>query len=157
MISRRKVSLAMLLVLGMAVCGPALAKDDGNGGNDGGESDGGGRGDGGKDDSGRNDGGKDDGGDTDSGNSDTGSGGQPGDGDDDDRIRRAVRSGQAKPLRQILKSVRSRYDGQVVRVRLTRQAGALLYRIRMIDSTNRLIDVVVEAASGRVVTPSGIY
>ena len=176
--------LLLMLVLGLAVQGaaPSMAEDDGghdgrdghdsrdghdnrDGGKDDGKDDSGGdsKDDGGgdgKDDSGG--GGKDDS--TGSGRNDDG-GGNPregGDnqgygGDNDDWIRREVREGKVAPLRKILATIREQYGGQVVRVRLTGQGGKRLYWIRIIDTSNQLIEVQVNASTGNIVVPSGIY
>lgn len=174
MISRRLFTAMLLATLAVPAPHKAWAKDDDGGGGDGGGrgGDGGGRGgdDGGDggghggDDGGHggDDGGKDDGGgdgskgDSRGGSDDSKESGSDSD-SDDNRIRRAVRDGKAQPLKTILKKIRARFQAQVVRVRLTRRGNALMYRIRMIDRENRLIDVPVEAASGDVVTPNGIY
>lgn len=76
---------------------------------------------------------------------------------DDGKIRAAVRSGKAEPLRDILAIVRKRYHGRVVRIRLTGSGSKLIYRIRIIDPQNNLIEVQVKASNGRILTPSGIY
>lgn len=76
--------------------------------------------------------------------------------DDRERIHKAVSEGRARPLRDILRLVRSRYRGELVRVRLKERNGTLVYRIRLIDAKNALIDVEIEAASGRIVKAPGL-
>lgn len=135
--SRRNILflLAMLGLLGPAPA-PALAKD-GDGGGDGGDSDGGGGDD--ADDGDKSD--KDDKSDRD---------------DDDrekterDRIRDAVSKGSAEPLSQILARLRKRYPGEVVRVRLKGKGESLHYRIRILQSDGRRIEVRVDAMTGRI-------
>ena len=175
----RRVFLTMLL-LGLAGPGMprAFAKDGGsggdgggdggdggNGGGDGGGDDGGGKGDGGGDDGGDDDGGKGDGG-GDDGGGNSGRGGDDGDDDDrggkgddgpgdsagdGDKIRAAVSRGDAEPLRNILSAVRRRFKGEVVRIRLTGRGMNMLYRIRLIDAKNKLIEVRVNARTARIV------
>lgn len=141
MTDRRLFLLTMMLVL--AAPRSVLAKD----------GDGGGK-------SGSDDGGRD--GDDSGGKSRNRRGRDEDDEDDEDddgdrdRIRKAVREGRARPLRDILELVRTRYKGQVVRVRLAGRSGRLVYRIRLIDPKNALIDVEVEAATGRIIKAAGV-
>ena len=74
-----------------------------------------------------------------------------GEDDEDDRIRAAVKSGKAEPLRKILPAVRRRYPGEVIRIRLTGSGRTLMYRIRLIAADNRLIEVRVNAENGTIV------
>ena len=83
--------------------------------------------------------------------------GSTGSGSDDARIRAAVKSGQAEPLKNILAAVRQHYPGEVVRIRLTGQGDKLLYKIRMIDPNNKLIDISVDAKTSRVVSAPSLY
>jgi hypothetical protein len=76
--------------------------------------------------------------------------------DGENRIRDAVRRGDALPLRDILAIVRQKYKGQVVRIRLTGPRDRLVYRIRMIDTQNRLIEVRVNARSRRILGAGGV-
>lgn len=136
MANRRLFLVLMLLGLGTQGM-PGFARDGESGGggdSDGGDSDGGG------------DGGDDDGGDDNSGKND-----DDDDDSDDDKIRNAVEAGQAEPLRKILSRVRRNYKGQVVKISLTGQGRNLQYRIRIIDPSNRLVEVRVNARSGRII------
>lgn len=143
MIDRR---LFMLLLLLAACPSGAQAKDDGDsGGRSGGDDD-------------------DHGDDGDSGGRSRNRRSRDDDEDDEDdeddgdrdRIRTAVRQGRARPLRDILDIVRASYRGQVVRVRLMGRGDRLVYRIRLIDSRNALINLDVEAATGRVLKVTGL-
>lgn len=115
----------------------ASSGDGGDGGGDGG------------------DGGGDDGGD--GGGGDDSSGG----GDDDDhsgkdddsrKAREAVRSGKAASLGEVMGIVRTKYKGEVVRVRLSGSGKNLTYSIRMIDQQNRLVEIRVNAVSRRILS-----
>lgn len=86
-----------------------------------------------------------------------GGGNQRGRSDNDAWIRREVSAGKVAPLRKILATVREQYGGQVVRVRLTGRGANRMYRIRLIDTSNQLIEVQVNASTGNIVVPSGIY
>ena len=152
---------ANLLSAGLAL--PGHADDDG-GGSDGGDSgsDDGGGGHGG---SGSDDGGNDDGGDDHGGNSGSGSGKGRGDDDNDEssgsdddqrRARYAVRNGNAASLREILKTVRRRYKGEVVDVKLNRKGATYTYRIKMLSNEGRLYLLTVDARTKRILKVSGL-
>jgi hypothetical protein len=79
------------------------------------------------------------------------------DGYDGARIRRAVSEGKAQPLRNILETLHDRFQGEVVRIRLDSQANKLIYFIRIIDSSNQLFEVQVNASTGKIVGPAGLY
>lgn len=163
----RRLFLALLL-LGLAGPGiaPAFADDGGDGGGgdggggDGGDNDGNGGGGGNGDDGGGKDG-HDDGGNDDGGKDDNDRDGdknedRQGRDGDDDRIRNAVKSGKAESLRSILPEVRRQYPGKVVRIRLTGTGAKMVYRIRVINSDNRLIEIRVNAQSGAIIGASNI-
>lgn len=141
----------VLMLLGLAGQGmTAVAKDGDSGGGDGGGGDGGG------DDGGGDSSGKGGGDDSDSGkDSDDDNDDRDGDDDDrdddDDKIRKAVEKGEAEPLRRILSNVRRNYKGKVVKISLTGRGRNMQYRIRLIDTSNRLLEVRVNAKTGRII------
>ena len=172
MMNRRVFLLLMMTSLAggfaAAGAGPALAKDGGgNSGKGGGDSDGGkddgGKDDDGKDDDGKDDDGKDDGGKDDGGKDDDGKddGGKDDDGKDDDgekdddrdssKIRNAVKRGEAESLGKILPNVRRKYPGKVINIRLTGRGSNLTYRIRLISRDNKLMEIRVDAQSGKII------
>lgn len=170
-LDRRRLLMAIaagFLSLSLAA-GTACADDDG--GNSGGGGDNSGSGGDGGSDGGGDDGGNDNsgpggggGGDDDGGDDHSG----PGDGDDDrddsaspsrsdqERIRDAVNRGDAAPLRDILAAVRRKYRGDIVRIRLSGSGSRMVYRIRVIDDDNRLIEVRVNAKTGKIVGAGGV-
>ena len=169
MLNRRVFLLLMMtsLAAGMAAARPrtAFAKDsgkgsggDGGGDNDGGGDDGGGDNDGGGDDGGGDDDNK---GDDDKGDDDKGDDDRDGDDRDDDgkgddskeagdKIRVAVKRGEAESLGRILPAVRRKYPGKVVRIQLAGKGSRLTYRIRLINRDNKLIEIRVNARSGKI-------
>ena len=166
MLNRRVFLLLMMtsLAAGMAAARPrtAFAKDsgkgsggDGGGDNDGGGDDGGG--DDGKGDDDKGDDGKGDDGKGDDGKGDDGKG-DDGKGDDSkeagDKIRVAVKRGEAESLGRILPAVRRKYPGKVVRIQLAGKGSRLTYRIRLINRDNKLIEIRVNARSGKIM---GVY
>jgi hypothetical protein len=152
MLSRRAFLLLLMTCLAagtmVVVSDVARAKDDDGGGNSGH----GGGGDDGDDDNSGHGGGDDDGDDDNSGHG----GGGDDDKDDDDRdndknkIRSAVKRGEAESLGSILPAVRRKYPGKVVRIQLAGKGTRLTYRIRMIGRDNKLFEVRVNARSGRI-------
>lgn len=170
MLNRRVFLLLMMtsLAAGMAAARPrtAFAKDSGkgSGGDGGGDNDGGddGGGDDGKDDNDRDDDDKgDDGRDDDDRDDDDKGDDDKGDddkGDDSkkagDKIRAAVKRGEAESLGSILPAVRRKYPGKVVRIQLAGKGSRLTYRIRLINRDNKLIEIRVNARSGKIM---GVY
>ena len=146
MISRRYLLWLMLaggLTLPQSL---AYAEDGGDGGGEGGGDDGGG------DDGGGDDGGGDDGGDDGSDDSGEDDGGED---DEQDRALEAVKNDRAATLKEILAIVRKKYDGEIVHVSLRGSGANLTYRIKLLDEGNRLIEVVVNAVSRRIVRTKG--
>ncbi len=139
MISRR--NLLWLLLAGGPTLPQRLAHAEdggGDGGDDGGGNDGGGD-DGGSDDGGGDDGGEDDGGKD----------------DEQNRALKAVKDNRAATLKEVLAIVRKKYDGEIVRVSLRGSGPNLMYRIKLLDEDNRLIEVLVHAVSRRIVRAKG--
>ena len=160
MLNRRVFLLLMMtsLAAGMAAARPqtAFAKDsgkgsggDGGGDNDGGDDGGGddGGGDDGKDDNDRDDNDRDD---DDKGDDDKGDDSK----EAGDKIRAAVKRGEAESLGSILPAVRRKYPGKVVRIQLAGKGSRLTYRIRLINRDNKLIEIRVNARSGKIM---GVY
>jgi uncharacterized membrane protein YkoI len=137
----RRVFLSLTIwgMIGPAIPA-ALAEDDGG-------SDGGG------DDHEDNHQGSDDG----SKSSGSGTGSNNHDTSDGFRIRRAVSEGRARPLKEILATVHQKYQGDIIRIRLDGSGNKLVYHIRIIDPSNQLFEVLVNAGTGKIVGPAGLY
>ena len=133
----------------------ARAKDGDDGGDDSDDSDG--SDDHGGDDSGGNDNGDDNGGgdDDNGGDSSGNSGRDEKDRDDDnrhseqDRVRDAVRSGKAVPLAKLKAHVAKTYPGKVISISLQRSLFRYVYRVKILDSKNRLKLIRLDALSLR--------
>jgi len=69
---------------------------------------------------------------------------------DHDDARRAVEAGDARPLVDILDVVKGKLPGQVVGVKLEREAGAWMYELRVVDDNGRLFEIHVDAKSGEI-------
>jgi hypothetical protein len=79
--------------------------------------------------------------------------------DDDARIKDWVKKGEAAPLSEVLKTVRENYNGKVVNVKLVGKDKPVVYKIRIIDQKNNLIEVQVDARKATIVgsAAAGIY
>ncbi|QHP71300.1 peptidase [Bradyrhizobium sp. LCT2] len=69
---------------------------------------------------------------------------------DHDDARRAVEAGEIRPLADILNVVRGRLPGDVVGVKLEREAGAWKYELRVVDDKGRVFEIHIDARSGEV-------
>lgn len=69
---------------------------------------------------------------------------------DHEDARRAVEAGEIRPLTDILNIVRGKLPGDVVSVKLEREAGAWMYELRVVDDKGRLFEIHVDARSGEV-------
>jgi uncharacterized membrane protein YkoI len=77
-------------------------------------------------------------------------GGTPALARDHDDARRAVEAGEIRPLADILNTVKGKLPGEVVGVKLEREAGAWMYEFRVVDEKGRLFEIHVDARSGEV-------
>lgn len=77
-------------------------------------------------------------------------GGAPACAHDHDQARRAVEAGEIRPLADVLELVKSKLPGEVVGVKLEREAGAWKYELRAVDGKGRLFEIHVDAKSGEV-------
>lgn len=69
---------------------------------------------------------------------------------DHDDARRAVEAGEIRPLADILTTIKGKLPGEVVGVKLEREAGAWVYELRVVDDKGRLFEINVDAKSGEV-------
>jgi uncharacterized membrane protein YkoI len=69
---------------------------------------------------------------------------------DHDQARQAVESGEIRPLADILNAVRGKLPGEVVGVKLEREAGAWMYELRVVDEKGRLFEIHIDARSGEI-------
>jgi uncharacterized membrane protein YkoI len=77
-------------------------------------------------------------------------GGTPSFARDHDDARRAVEAGEIHPLADILDTVKGKLPGEVVGVKLEREAGAWMYEFRVVDDKGRLFEIHVDARNGEV-------
>lgn len=72
-----------------------------------------------------------------------------------DRAREAVRSGQIRPLGEIIAGVTKRYPGRVVDVDLLQGPGRWVYRVKMLRRDGGVMVVDVDARSNRILSVRG--
>jgi len=75
--------------------------------------------------------------------------------DDHDRALRALRAGQAMPLAEILESVQSQLDGDVIGVDFDLEGDRWVYEIKVISKTGGLSEVHVDALTAEVLKNEG--
>ena len=130
MISRRRF-FWLLLVGGVALPRAAAFADDG--GDDGGGNDSNGEGGGGDDH-----------------NVDDGAS------NEQDRALEAVKNNNAASLTEILAIVQKEYQGEIVHVSLEGSGQSLVYGIRLLDKSSRLIEIHINARSRAIVLEKGV-
>jgi uncharacterized membrane protein YkoI len=70
--------------------------------------------------------------------------------DEHDSARHAVELGEALPLVDILAKVRGDLGGEIVGISFERKHDLWLYEFKVLEPSGRLVEVYVDAASGRV-------
>lgn len=145
-----------LLLAASLACAPTrvFAKDGDSDGGEGGDSDGG---DSGSDSSGSGSGSEgnsgsggddhDDGGDD---GDDDSSGSSSGSGKSQDDARDAVRDGKVIPLSVAITSLRDKYDGRIIDVRLTERGNRIDYRFKVVGPDGKVVSVTMNAHNGRM-------
>lgn len=69
--------------------------------------------------------------------------------DDAERARSETLSGRIQPLAQILPLLQSRYPGEVLDVELEDKNGRPTYEIRVLQRDGRILEIEIDARSGR--------
>jgi uncharacterized membrane protein YkoI len=64
----------------------------------------------------------------------------------------AQAAGEARPLREILAVLRGSYPGEVLDARLFENNGAVYYEIKILGPDNRVVELIVTADTGQVVS-----
>ncbi len=71
-------------------------------------------------------------------------------GDDHDKARKALESGQVLPLQQILQKISKDYPAQVIEVELERKSNGWIYEIKQLGADGSLSKLEVDAKTGIV-------
>lgn len=74
---------------------------------------------------------------------------------DHDRARRALESGEIRPLSELLAAIEARYDGRVIETELDRDDGRWIYEFKLLPPSGRLFELEVDAATGEVIKTKG--
>jgi uncharacterized membrane protein YkoI len=74
---------------------------------------------------------------------------------DQDRAFEAVQRGEVLPLDKVLAGLGQRHPGELIGVELERREGRWIYEVRLIDANGRLIDLDIDARTGKVMQPEG--
>ena len=74
---------------------------------------------------------------------------------DHDRARRALESGEIRPLSELLAAIEARYDGRVIETELERDDGRWIYEFKLLPPSGRLFELDVDAATGEVIKTKG--
>lgn len=69
---------------------------------------------------------------------------------DHDRARAALERGEVRPLEEILAAAAAQVPGEVVELELEREHGRWVYELKVIAPDGRVLEVMVDAASARV-------
>jgi uncharacterized membrane protein YkoI len=69
---------------------------------------------------------------------------------DHDRARAALERGEVRPLAEILAAAAAEVPGEVVELELEREHGRWVYELKVIAPDGRVLEVMVDAASARV-------
>lgn len=77
------------------------------------------------------------------------------DGDDQDRAREAYERHEILPLATILRGVERRYGRNVVNIEYEEEAGMPVYEFEIVDPSGQVIEVVVDARTGRTLGKEG--
>ncbi|MBX3578325.1 MAG: PepSY domain-containing protein [Rhizobiaceae bacterium] len=72
------------------------------------------------------------------------------DDDDSERARQGALSGEYMPLADLMKVVKAAYPGQIVETELEERDGAVYYEIYVLQADGRVIEVKVDARTGRI-------
>jgi uncharacterized membrane protein YkoI len=71
-------------------------------------------------------------------------------GSEQDQARESVESGQARPLKDILRDVRGQVDGRVLDAQLDEVGGRLTYRVKVLGRDGRVQILTIDAQTGQV-------
>ncbi len=74
---------------------------------------------------------------------------------DHERARRALEAGEILPLDQILEEVERRHAGTVVELELNHQDGRWVYEVELIAPDGRLLKLLMDAKSKRLLSEEG--
>lgn len=74
---------------------------------------------------------------------------------DHDRARRALECGEVMPLAEVLAVVLPHISGEIVETEFEKEDGLWVYELKYIDARGRLVEIYVDARTGRILKPEG--
>jgi uncharacterized membrane protein YkoI len=74
---------------------------------------------------------------------------------DHDRARRAVEEGRILPLKDILAQAESAYPGELIEAELEDEHGFMIYEIKMLTRDGRVMKLLYDAHTGRLLKANG--
>jgi len=70
--------------------------------------------------------------------------------DDHDAARDAVRQQQAIPLARLIPGILEKFDARLLEAEFERDDGIYIYELELITGSGRMIEVMVDAATGEI-------
>lgn len=74
---------------------------------------------------------------------------------DHERARRALECGEVMPLADVLAAVRPHITGRLIETEFEREDGLWVYELTFIDSRGHLVEIYVDARSGKILKSEG--
>jgi uncharacterized membrane protein YkoI len=74
---------------------------------------------------------------------------------DEDRARAAVQRGEILPLEQVLAGLKSGVTGEISGVELEKEHGIWVYEFKIISPRGRMMEVSVDAKTGKLIEKKG--
>jgi uncharacterized membrane protein YkoI len=74
---------------------------------------------------------------------------------DHDDAQEALRRAEVLPLAEVLALIEARFDARLIEVEFEREKGQYIYEFKLITADGRIIEVEVDAATGRVLKVEG--
>jgi uncharacterized membrane protein YkoI len=66
--------------------------------------------------------------------------------------RQLIANGEILPLESILKNVRQTYPGKILEVELEKEHGKIIYEIEILDNNGTVIEVYIDATTGKLLS-----
>ncbi len=74
---------------------------------------------------------------------------------DHEKARRAVECGEVMPLADVLAAVSPHISGRIIEAEFEREDGIWVYELKYIDSRGYLVELYVDARTGRILKSEG--
>ena len=74
---------------------------------------------------------------------------------DHERARRALECGEVMPLADVLAAVRPHISGKIIETEFEKEDGIWVYEMKYIDRRGRMVEIYVDARTGRILKSEG--